>query len=74
MSQLLDKRCFSSIKESWKQVCHEFFTANPGMVITSYQFSQLFNEAWMQSMNISNIISRFKVTRIYPTDRQALIT
>ena len=72
-SQPLDKGCFSSLKESWKQVCHDFLTANPGMVVTRYQFSQLFNKAWMRSMNISNIISGFKVTRIYPTDRQALL-
>ena len=72
-SQPLDKGCFSSLKESWKQVCHDFLTSNPGKVETRYQFSQLFNKAWMQSMNISNIISGFKVTGIYPTDRQALL-
>ena len=29
-SQLLDKWCFSSLKESWKQlqVCHDFATTN----------------------------------------------
>ena len=54
-------------------MCREFLTANPGMVVTRYQFSQLLNKAWMQSMNISIIISGFKVTGIYPTDRQALL-
>ena len=73
ISQPLDKGCFSSLKESWKQVCHDFLTSNPGKVVTRYQFSQLFNKAWMQSMNISNITSGFKVTGIYPTDRQALL-
>ena len=72
-SQPLDKGCFSSLKESWKQVCHDFLTSNPGKVITRYQFSQLFNKAWMQNMNISNIISGFKATGIYPTDCQALL-
>ena len=72
-SQPLDKGCFSSLKESWKQVCHDFLTSNPGKVVTRYQFSQLFNKAWMQSMNISNIISGFKATGIYPTDCQALL-
>ena len=42
-SQPLDKGCFSSLKESWKQVCHDFLTSNPGKVVTRYQFSQLFN-------------------------------
>ena len=39
ISQPLDKGCFNSLKESWKQVCHDFLTANPGMVVTRYQFS-----------------------------------
>ena len=43
------------------------------MVVTRYQFSQLFNQAWMKSMTISNIKSGFKVTGIYPTDHQALL-
>ena len=73
ISQPLDKGCFSSLKESWKQMCHDFFTANPSMVVTRCQFSQLFNQAWMKSMTISNITSGFKVTGIYPTDRQALL-
>ena len=72
-SQHLDKECFSSLKECWKQVCHDFLTANPGRIVTRYQFSQLFSKAWMQSMIISNITSGFKVTGIYPTDRQALL-
>ena len=73
ISQPLDKGCFSSLKESWKQVCHDFLTANPGMLVTRYQFSQLFNQACMKSMTISNITSGFKITGVYPTDRQALL-
>lgn len=73
LSQPLDKGCFSSLKQSWKQVCHDFLTANPGMVVTRYQFSRLFSKAWMRSMTISNITSGFKITGLYPTDRQALL-
>ena len=57
ISQPLDKGCFSPLKEAWKQVCHNFLTANPGMVVTRYQFSRLFSQAWMRSMTISNITS-----------------
>ena len=73
LSQPLDKGCFSSLKECWKQVCHEFLTANSGMVVTRYQFSQLFSKAWMRSMTISNITSGFRITGLYPTDRQVLL-
>ena len=73
ISQPLDKGCFSPLKEAWKQVCHNFLTANPGMVVTRYQFSRLFSQAWMRSMTISNITSGFKVTGIYPTDHQAIL-
>ena len=43
ISQPFDKGCFSPLKEAWKQVCHNFLTANPGMVVTRYQFSRLFS-------------------------------
>ena len=42
ISQPLDKGCFSPLKEAWKQVCHNFLTANPGMVVTRYQFFKAF--------------------------------
>ena len=55
-------------------MCHDFLTANPGMIVTRHQFSQVFNQAWMKSMTISNITSGFfKVTGVYPTDHQALL-
>jgi len=48
-------------------------TSNPGKVVTQYQLSQLFSKAWMQSMTISNIVSGFRMTGIYPTDQHALL-
>ena len=54
-------------------MCHNFLTANPGMVVTRYQFSRLFSQGWMQSITISNITSGFKITGMYPTDSQAIL-
>ena len=39
---------------------------NPGQVITKFLFSRLFAEAWSKGMSISNIVSGFRVTEIYP--------
>lgn len=73
LSQPLDRGCFGPLKTAWKHVCHEFYTANPGKVVTRYDFSQLFCKAWMDSMTITNIISGFKVTGIYSVNRHALL-
>ncbi len=43
---------------------------NPGRVITHYQFSLLFGQAWMKAMIPRNIISGFRVT---PTDRYKIL-
>ena len=42
ITQPLDKGCFSPLKEYWQQACHDFYTNNPGRVITIYDFSVLF--------------------------------
>ena len=73
ISQPLDKGCFGPLKEAWRHVCHEYLTANPGKIITRYEFSRLFSKAWMGSMTISNITAGFRVTGIYPLDREAVL-
>ncbi len=69
LSQPLDNGCFGPLKTAWRQVCHEYLTDNPGRVITRYQFSSLFSKAWMQSMTIGNVTAAFRVTGVYPLDR-----
>jgi len=70
LTQPLDKGCFGPLKTAWRQVCHQYVTNNPGKAITRYQFSGLFSKAWMESMTMSNITAAFKVTGIYPVDRE----
>ena len=41
--------------------------------LTRYEFSKLFSEAWTSSMAISNIIAGFRVTGMYPLDREAML-
>lgn len=73
-SQPLDTSCFGPLKTYWAQLCHEYMFANPGRVITKYQFSDLFSQAWSKGMTISNITSGFRNTGIYPFNPQAILS
>jgi hypothetical protein len=72
-TQPLDKGCFSALKNFWRQECHNFLTKNPGRVITRNEFSQLFSLAWFKGMTMTNVISGFRTTGIYPFNRGALL-
>ena len=69
LTQPLDKGCFGPLKMAWQNVCHKYVADNPGKVVTKYQFSPLFKQAWMQSMTVGNITGGFKVTGVYPLNR-----
>ena len=72
LTQPLDKGCFGPLKVAWRQACHRFCSQNPGRVVSIYEFSELLSEAWGQSMTVKNITSGFKVTGVYPVDRNAV--
>ena len=72
LTQPLDKGMFRPLKVSWSKVCHSFLAKHPGRVITRYDFSALFSDTWMNAMTVKNILSGFKVTGIYPLDRNAI--
>ena len=72
LTQPLDKGCFSPLKVKWRQVCQEFKRRNPGRVVTRFDFSKLFAEAWYDAMSPKNIASSFKTTGICPFNRHAL--
>ena len=60
-------------KTAWRSVCHEFYTNNHGKMATHFNFSRLFNSAWMQSMTVRNITGGFQVTEIYPLNRGIIV-
>lgn len=70
--QPLDKGVFSALKESWKQVTHSFIIENPGRVVTRYDFSSLFCGAWDNCMTIKNIKAGFRVTGVFPLNKDAI--
>ena len=40
-------------------------SANPGHVVSRYNFSTLFSSAWLRAMTISNVIGGFKKTGVF---------
>ena len=57
--QPLDCTVFSPLKAQWRTVCHDFVQANPGKVITKFNFVSLFVQAWSKAVIPANIISGF---------------
>ena len=72
LCQPLDLTCFHSLKSYWDEECDKYMVANPGKVVTVYQFSQLFSAAWVKAMTPQTIISGFRTTGIYPVNRDAI--
>ena len=73
-TQPLDKGCFGPLKQYLRQECHDYLIKNPGKVVTCYEFSQLFSQAWLKGMSMSNILGGFKNTGVYPFNRGALLS
>jgi len=71
-AQPLDCTVFSPLKTQWRAVCHDFFQANPGQVITKFNFVSLFVEAWSKAVTPSNLISGFRTCGIYPVNASAI--
>ena len=72
-SQPLDTTCFKPLKSYWVDVCRKYLFAHPSQVITKFQFSALFAEAWSRGMTISNITSGYCTTGVYPFNPNAIL-
>ena len=46
-AQPFDCAVFSPLKAQWRAVCHQFLQANPGKIITKFNFTALFSRAWL---------------------------
>ena len=71
-SQPLDCTVFGPLKRHWSDVCHSFLHHHPGVIISKFNFSRLFSEAWMRALTPSNIIAGFRKCGIHPFNRQAI--
>lgn len=72
VAQPLDVTCFHSLKTYWDRECNNYMAANPGKVVTIYQFSKLFSAAFTRAMTRENIVSGFKKSGVYPVNRHAI--
>ena len=72
VSQLLDKTCFSPLKQFWRQQCTQYMMKNPYKRLTKYCFSELFCQAWFQAMTPSNAAAGFRATGIFPFNCDAI--
>ena len=67
--QPLDRGCFSPLKSQWKKVVQSYIAKNHGKVVTRYEFSSLFAEAWYSAMTAKNIQAGFKISGVFPFNR-----
>ena len=72
LTQPLDRSVFHALKAHWTTACHNFSTRTGGKFVTKTNFNFVFAEAWKSAMNVGNISSSFKMTGIYPFNRQAI--
>ena len=71
--QPLDNGTFSSLKANWMPECQQFYTKNPGKVVTQRSFMQVFQPAWVKGMAMSNVIGCFRGVGVYPLDRRVVL-
>ena len=71
--QPLDNGTLSSLKANWMQECQQFYTKNPGKVVTRRNFMQIFQPAWVKGMAMSNVIGCVRAAGVYPVDRRVVL-
>ena len=72
VAQPLDVSPFNSLKVHWDHVCDQYMSTHPGKIVTIYEFSQLFAQAWHQAMIPTTIMGDFRATGVYPFNRHAI--
>ncbi|XP_064598457.1 uncharacterized protein LOC135464820 [Liolophura sinensis] len=68
-TQPLDRTVYGPLKAFFNDEANSYMMRNPGKTITIYQMGQLIDAAWLKAATPSNIISGFKVTGIWPFNR-----
>ena len=71
-AQPLDCGVFGPLKTHWSHVCHAYLQQNPGRVITRFQFSTLFSQAWSAAVSPTNTIAGFRKCGVYPFNPSAI--
>ena len=71
--QPLDVSFFGPLKNQWSRVCHEFYQASPGRIVTKFNFNQLFSKAWMKAATSENVTSGFRRAGVIPFNPDAVL-
>lgn len=69
-SQPLDVGVFAPLKRQCTQVCHDFYQANPGKMVTKFNFMTLFAKAWCNALSPGN---SFRRAGVYPVNKGAIL-
>ena len=72
VAQPLDFSFFRPLKVYWYEACHKYVQDNPGRVITKYQFSHLFSQAWYKAIHPENVIAGFVKAGVCPFNAEAI--
>ena len=73
LTQPLDKTCFAMLKRCWQEECYNYTIENPFKAISRYNFSHIFHKAWLRGMTMQNISTSFRVTGVFPVNREAVL-
>ena len=71
--QPLECTVFSPFKAKWRTVCHEYFQANPGKIITNHNFVNL-SKGFMQAITPANLVAGIKSCDVHSLDSSAIQT
>ena len=72
LTRPLDKECVGPLKMFWHEECLKYTADHPYHVVTRCNFNQIFSKAWGKAMTMPNILTGFRVTGVYPLDRNVL--
>ena len=72
VAQPLDVTPFHSLKSHWYNACEQYMSSHPGKIVTIYNFSKIFSQAWYQTMIPRTIMAGFRATGVYPFNRRAI--
>ncbi|GFN90747.1 tigger transposable element-derived protein [Plakobranchus ocellatus] len=68
-TQSLDKTVFGPLKSFFKVAANSFMLQHPEKNITIYNMAALVNEAWLKVANLENITPGFRVSGIWPVNK-----
>lgn len=70
--QPMHKGVYKSFEDHWDAEVLQLWSKTPALPIIEQNFGWVFKEAWERSMTLSSICSGFRLTGIFPYDRDVL--